>query len=104
MENAKEMKGYKKAEGGNVVKLEKEGDKVAGILLGWEESKMYQGSYAVSIKTDKEIVIVFTSEIPVDMFKKNNLTGKDIVLVYDGKVKTKDGKFEYKNYSVFFKD
>lgn len=98
-----DMKQYKKAEGGNVVKLEKVGDKVAGVLLGWEESKMYAGSYAVSIKTEEDITVVFTSEIPIQMFKKNNLTGKDIVLQYDGLKKTKDEKFEYKDYSVFFK-
>lgn len=96
-----EEKKYKKMEGGNVVKLEKDGDSIAGILLGFEESKMFKDSYAISMRVGDEIQVVFTSAIPIDIIKKNDLVGKDCKIVYTGKQKTQDNKFEYKNYEVF---
>lgn len=85
------------------MKLEKKGDSIVGVLLGYEESKMYAGSYAISLRVDDEISVIFTNNIVVDMIKKNNLIGRDVKIVFNGKKKTQDGSKEYNDFEVFFR-
>ena len=96
--------GFKKADTSSVIKLEKEGDSITGVLMNYEESKMYKDSYALAFrKEDGKIETIFTNEIPVQAIKAHDLIGKEVKLVFKGMTKTQDGKFEYKDYEVFFK-
>jgi len=97
--------GYKKADTSSVLKLEKEGDFIEGVLMNYEESKMYKDSYALAIrKEDGKVETIFTNEIPVQAIKAHDLLGKQVKIIFKGMTKTKDGKFEYKEYDVLFKD
>jgi len=89
---------------GEVVKLEKEGDSIGGVLVSIEESKMFEGSYAWNIRQDEKIVVVFTNEIPVKKAKNNDCFGKRILLEFSGKKKSSATGREYNDYKLFVQD
>lgn len=96
--------GFKKADTSSVMKLEKEGDSIQGVLMSYEESKMYKGSYALAFRlADGKIETIFTNEIPVQAIRAHDLIGREVKLIFKGMTETKDGKFKYKDYEIFFK-
>jgi len=100
-----DTKKFKEATSGDVVKFEKVGDNISGVLIGWEESRQYPNSYAVKIKNpaDEKPKVVFVSAIVIDLFKSNNITaGNDIMIQYQGKKKSQTSGMEYNDYKVFF--
>ena len=105
MENKKEKTEYKKAQSGNILKFENEGDVLEGQLLKIEESIIYPKSYGISVKTDNgEIVTGFVNKIVTDLIATNGVKiGMQIKILYTGMVKTVDGKREYKNFEIFYK-
>ena len=95
---------YKEATTGNVVKFVKQGDSIEGAFIGTEESKQFQGSYALSVSDKEETKVAFVSGIVIDLIKKNGIIpGNQIKVVFQGKKKTQDNKREYNDYKVFFK-
>lgn len=102
MGKEKEMK---EATSGDVVKFENEGDSIEGTFLGYEESRQYKGSYAVSFKEGDKSKVVFVSGIVVDLIKRNSIEiGQHIRIVFQGKKKTSDGKRDYNDYKLFYSD
>ena len=100
-----ENKKFKEATSGDVVKFDKVGDSVSGILLGYEESKQYPNSYAVKIKNPakEKPIVCFVSGIVIDLFKTNQIvSGSEIMIEYQGKKKSKSTGMEYNDYKVFF--
>ena len=104
MEENKMAEEFKEATSGDVVKFEKEGDNLEGTYLGHEESKQYPGSYAVKIRKNDEVKVVFVSAIVIDLIKGNGIVpGTEVKIDFLGKKKTQDGKREYNDYKLLYK-
>lgn len=95
---AKELK---KIVDGNVVALEA-GQSLQGKLMKVEESRLYKGSYAVTLDTAEGSKTVFVSNIVVDKLEKAGITtGREVKIEFLGLKKNQKGTAEYKNYEVY---
>ena len=95
---------YKEAVNPGIVKFEKTGDEIEGVFLSSEESRLYPDSFSIRVMDGDVAKSCFVNNIVVDLMKNNNIqSGDKIKIVYQGKVKTKDGRKEYKNFKLFFK-
>jgi hypothetical protein len=100
-----ENKKFKEAVSGDVVKLDKEGASVAGVLIGYEESKMFPGSYAVKLRNPAKETpfVVFVSNIVIQKIKDSNIQiGQDLMIEFTGMKKSASSGMEYKDYKVFY--
>lgn len=99
------MEKMQEAKSGDLVKLEKKGDSISGVLLSVEESKMYKGTYLLKIKNpaDNMSKSVFVSNIVYDKILSNQIEpGNQIMIEYQGEVVSKKSGRSYKDYKVFF--
>jgi len=100
--------GFKRAELGEVVKFGETGEHIEGVYMGYEESSQYKDSYALSFKDSDGVKIIFVNKIIIDIINRNVkefVVGSTIIrVIYKGKQKTQDGKKEYHDYEVFFKN
>ncbi len=95
---------YKELSAGEVIKFEKEGDKLEGKYICYEESATYKNSYALKIQTTEGLKVVFVSSIVTDLINSNNIKKEQqIKLVYNGKIQNKAKTFEYKDYTLLAK-
>ena len=95
---------YKQATSGDVMKFEKEGDAIEGKLLGFEPSRQFPESYALSVEVDGKPTTVFVSGIVIDLITKNNIQKKQqIKVVYKGKKRNKKDTADYNDYELYYK-
>jgi len=96
-------KKYKQATSGDVIKFTRKGDKLAGTLISWEESKQFANSFAVKVKVAGEVKVVFVSSIVIDLIKSNGIKeGDEILIRYEGKKTSEKSGMDYNDYSVFY--
>lgn len=92
---------YKEASMGDVVKLEKAGEFIEGRYTSIEESRKFKGSYAMRIETAKGLKTVFVSNIVKGLIDANQVeSGRQVKLVYKGKVMNEAKTYEYNDYSL----
>jgi hypothetical protein len=99
-----ENKKLKELGSGDVIKLENAGDSISGMLISWEESRMFPGSYAVRLRNPnkEQPQVVFVSNVVIDKIKLNNIQpGQDIMIEFAGLVKSGKSGMSYKNYKVY---
>lgn len=99
------MDEYMEATAGNVIKLENEGDFIEGIYKGFEESKQFKESYALTvIGDDNKPQVAFVSGIVIDLLQRNDIKPNDRVkVVFKGMKKAEKSGREYKTYQVLYK-
>ena len=94
---------WEEATSGNVIKLEP-GERIEGIFKQIEPSLTYKDSFALHIEVKEENTVLFVNKIVNDLLSTNSIKhGQEISLLFVGMKKTIDGKFEYKDYKLFFK-
>ena len=94
---------WKKAESGEVIKFDKEGDVIVGIFEGIEQSKKFKDSYALSLTIAEEIKVLFVSKIVKDLIERNKiLQGMTMKITFTGDKISQNGQ-TYHTYQIEYK-
>ena len=93
---------YKKAEDGDVVKLD-EGDVLEGKFISMEESKKFPNSFAITLDTEEGQKVLFGNKILFDKIMKAQIkVNQSIAIDYKGLKENQTKTAKYHDYDLYY--